>query len=166
MDAPIQKFSVGGLKLSLELVQFRLLPNAGLTITGMLRRLADKQINLLGVSLDETEGPLTGTCTLSAEDRFKAIEALEPFNRSFEITSPVGSLTIFPIQSRINLVGGLLSAMGASGLPVLGFASSLSSLTIITDYHRLDEAVNAVCRVITLPENHAPFRPEFRVKQL
>ena len=63
-------------------------------------------------------------------------------------------------------MGRILSALGQAGLPVYGITSSLSSLTITTDYRRLDDAVSTVCQVVTLPDNHAPFRPEFRVKQL
>lgn len=165
MDVPIRKFPIGGLKLSSELIQLRLLPKAEFTMAEMLRRLADRQINLFGVTLDTVDGRLTGACCLSAEDRLKAVGALQPFEKAYEILSPVGALTIFPIQSRVALIGQLLSVLGTDGLPVYGIASSLSSLTITTDYLRLDDAVTAVCRVVTLPDNHAPFRPEFRVKQ-
>jgi hypothetical protein len=166
MDAPLRKFSVGGLKLSLELIQIRLLSEAGVTAAEIFRRLADKQINLAGVTLDALDGQPAGVCYLSAEDRSSAECALEPFKNSFEILAPVGALTIFPLQSRLELIGRLLSALNSIGLPVYGMATSLSSLTITTDYRRLDEAVSAVCQVVTLPDNHAPFRPEFRIKQL
>jgi hypothetical protein len=70
------------------------------------------------------------------------------------------------MQSRLGLIRAVLSAINQAGLPVYGLASSHSSLTITTDYLRLDEAVEAACQVVALPDNHAPFRPEFRVKQL
>ena len=166
MDTPIQKFSVGGLKLSTELIQIQLFPNAPVPLNEIFRRLADRQINLTGVSLEAIDGQLTGICCLAAEDRGRAEHVLQPFEGSFELRSPVGTLTIFPHQSRLELIGQILSALGRIGLPVYGLASSHSSLTITTDYHRLDEAVSAICRLVKLPDNHAPFRPEFRVKQL
>jgi hypothetical protein len=166
MDTPIQKYSVGGLKLSAELVQLQLFPTAPLPLNEIFRRLADRQINLTGVSLEAIDGQLTGICCLAAEDRGQAEQVLQPIEGSFELRSPVGTLSIFPHRSRLELIGQILSALGRIGLPIYGLASSPSSLTITTDYHRLDEAVSAICRLVTLPDNHAPFRPEFRVKQL
>jgi hypothetical protein len=163
---PVQKFSIGGLKLSLELIQIRLVPDTGSLVTEMFRRLTDQQVNLIGVILDQIGGPMTGVCYISVEDRRAAEQALQPFEGFYELQSPVGLLTIFPLQSRSELMGHIISALGHAELPVYGITSSLSSLIITTDYHRLDEAVSAVCQVVTLPDNHAPFRPEFRVKQL
>ncbi|MBI4766268.1 MAG: hypothetical protein HY787_16985 [Deltaproteobacteria bacterium] len=165
-NTPIRTFSIGGLKLSPELIQIRLFPDTGSLVTEMFRRLADQQVNLIGVVLDALDGQMTGVCYISIEDRLAAEQALQPFKGLYELQSPVGLLTIFPHQSRSELMGSLFAALGHAGLPVYGIASSLSSLTITTDYHRLDDAVSAVCQVVTLPDDHAPFRPEFRVKQL
>ncbi len=166
MDAPDGKDLIGGLKISWELIQLRLFPKAGLPVTELFRRLADQQINLTGVTLDVTDGLLSGLCLISAEDRFLVERALQPFNGSFEIQTNVGTVTLYPIQGRLGLVRRILSALSRAELPVYGVASSLSSLTITTDYRRLDDAVSAVRRLVELPDNHAPFRPEFRVKQL
>jgi hypothetical protein len=163
---PIRNFSIGGLKLSLELIQIRLFSDAGLPVTEIFRRLADQQVNLIGVILDAVDGQMTGVCYISLEDRPAAEQALQPFEGLYVLQSSVGLLTIFPHQSRSELMGCILSALGRAGLPVYGITSSLSSLTITTDFHRLNEALSAVCQVVTLPDNHAPFRPEFRVKQL
>jgi hypothetical protein len=166
MNAPNSKLSVGGLKLSLELVQLRLYPGAEASIQEMLRCLAERQVNLTEVSLDWSDGQWTGTCCLAAEDRLKAEQALRRFEGAFEMLAPVGTLTIYPHQSRPDLIGRVLSALGRANIPIVGIASSLSSLVITTDYRRLDEALSAVCGIVALPNNHAPFRPEFRVKQL
>ena len=166
MDPSIPKFPIGGLKLSSELVQIRLLPNSGISVTEMFRLLADHRINLTMVSLDVTDGELTGIGCIFAEDRRLAEVALQPIACVIDMLSPVGAMTIFPHQARLQLIGKILSAMGQNGLPVYGMASSHSALTLTTDYRRLDDAVTAVCRIVSLPENHAPFRPEFRVRQL
>ena len=42
-DSSIPKLSVGGLKLSPELVQIRLFPKAGCSVEEMFRRLADQK---------------------------------------------------------------------------------------------------------------------------
>jgi hypothetical protein len=165
-NVPIRNFLIGGLKLSLELIQIRLFSNAVWPVTEIFRRLTDQQVNLIGVILDAVDGQLTGVCYISVEDRPAAEKALQPFEGFYALQSPVGLLTIFPHQSRSELMGCILSVLTQAGLPVYGIASSLSSLTFTTDYQRLDDAVAAVCQVVTLPDNHAPFRPEFRVKQL
>jgi hypothetical protein len=166
MDAFIRKFPIGGLKLSSELIQVRLAVNDGFPMTAMFQRLADQQINLTHLLLDGLEGNLAGVFCISAEARKQAELALKPFEGLYEMRLNVGTMTVFPIQSRLDLIRDLMSAIGRAGLPVYGLASSLSSLTIFTDYLCLDEAVQAACQVVELPDNHAPFRPEFRVKQL
>jgi len=166
MDSSLSRLPIGGLKLSSELVQIRLLPNSGFFVHEMLRRLADHRINMTMVSLDATDGELTGIGCIFAEDRRLAEAALQPIGCAIDMISPVGAMTIFPHQARMLLIGKILSALGRDGLPVYGMASSHSALTLTTDYRRLDDAVSAVCRIVSLPENHAPFRPEFRVKQL
>ena len=166
MDASPAKLPIGGLKLSSELVQIRLLPNSDFSVREMLRRLADHRINVTMVSLDAADGELTGIACIFTEDRALAEVALQPVACAIDMLSPVGAVTIFPHQARLLLIGKILWVLGREGLPVYGMASSHSALTFTTDYRRLDDAVSAVCRIVSLPENHAPFRPEFRVKQL
>lgn len=166
MDAPDRKFSVGGLKLSEELAQIRFAPSAERPVLEMIRRLAEGQINLLGLVLDVRGGQEGGVCTILAEDRNKAEEVLQPFAGSFEMIGSVGSLTLFPVQSRSELLGTVLSIWAEAGLPIFCIASSSTSLTLTTDFHRLDEAVSVLSRVLSWPENHAPFRPSYRVKQI
>jgi hypothetical protein len=165
-EPTLEKIAIGGIKLSSELVLIRFFPKTGFPVEALFRRLTDRQINLTGVTLDAEEGFQSGLCCISAEDRLSVEETLQAFSGPFEIQSSVGTITIFPHQSRLDLMGRLLSTLGQIGLPIYGMASSFSSLTIITDYVRLDDAVSAVCRVVRLPENHAPFRPEFQIKQL
>jgi len=165
MQSPLPKLPIGGLKLSSELIQIRLLPNSGFSVHEMFRCLADHKINVMMVSLDATDGELTGIGCIFAEDRLLAEAALKPLAAALDMISPVCAMTIFPHQARLLLIGKILSALGEDKLPVYGMASSHSALTLTTDYRRLDDAVSAVCRIVSLPENHAPFRPDFRIKQ-
>lgn len=144
----------------------RLMADETVSVVDMFRVLTERQINLIGVALDEVEGRLEGICLLLAEDREKAEKALRIFQGCVEVTAPVGNLTVFPVQSRVELLSGILEAWGGAGLPLYHVASSTSSLTITTDFQLLDDAVSVVSGLVSLPENHAPFRPEFRVKQI
>ncbi|MBU1056165.1 MAG: hypothetical protein KKC46_20420 [Proteobacteria bacterium] len=166
MNPTLSKLPIGGLKLSSELVQIRLLPNSDFSVNEMFSRLAEHKINVTIVSLDATDDQLTGIGCILAEDRALAERALLPLAAAIDMLSPVGAITIFPHQSRLLLIEKILSAMVQDGLPVYGIASSHSALTLTTDYRQLDNAVSAVSRIVSLPENHAPFRPEFRVKQI
>ncbi len=166
MNDYTHKLPVGGLKLSGELVQLHLHPDVGDPAARILGCLADRHINLMLASMDALNGLLSGMCCISAEDRQAAEIALEPFSGAYTILYPVGALTIFPHRSRLELIGRILTAMNGAGLPIYGMASSFSALCLTTHYLQLDAAVSAVCNVVELPENHAPFRPEFRVHQL
>jgi len=166
MESPNSKPAIGGIKLSQELIQIYLFPQSDRILQEMFSSLTARQINLTGVTLEMLEGKPKARCCIATEDRLAAEMALEPFRDSFDLLPGIGTVTIFPHKGRLELIGQLLSILGKGKLPIYEVASSFSSLIIATDYERLDEAVEMVCQVVTLPENHAPFRPEFRVRQL
>ncbi len=166
MNVHEQKLPVGGLKLSSELVQLQLHPNDEGSTSRILACLAERHVNLVLASMDVLDGLLNGMCCVLAEDRQTAEMVLQPFAGAYTMRPSVGALTIFPHRPRLKLIGRILTAMHTAGLPVYGVASSFSTLSLTTCYLQLDKAVSAVCSVIDLPENHAPFHPEFRVQQL
>lgn len=166
MGGPQRKYSVGGLKLSEELIQIWFSPQGENRLEDMLRRLADRQVNVIGLTIDAVEGRIGGGGWIRSEDRKRAEEVLESFPGCFSQMDSVGLLTLFPVQSRSDLIRDVLSLWGETDLPLFHIAASPTSLILATDFRRLDEAVSVVCRVIALPENHAPFRAEYRVKQL
>jgi len=83
---------------------------------------------------------------------------LQPHKISSEVTTSVGTLTLFPHQASLNILGLVLTIFGQHELPVYGMNSSISALAINTDYHRLDEVAQLLKSAFLLPENHAPFR--------
>jgi hypothetical protein len=72
---------------------------------------------------------------------------------------------VFPHHSNLKLLGLALYLFGKARLPVYGMASSISSLTFITDYLQLDNAVATLLEYVDLPPNHAPFRPGIHIVQ-
>ena len=154
MDSSLSKLPIGGLKLSSELVQIRLLPNSGFSVHEMFRRLADHRINVTMVSLDATDGELTGIGCIFAEDRVLAEAALQPLAAAIDMLSPVGALTIFPHQARLLLIGKILSAMGRGWIAglwhgILAFGPD--------PYHRLPPARR--CGFRGLPHRIAAGKP-------
>jgi hypothetical protein len=74
----------------------------------------------------------------------------------------VGLISLFPHQFNLKILGLSLFALGVAGLPFYGMASSLSALTLITDYGRLDNAVAALQEHLAAPGENAPLEPDSR----
>jgi len=105
---------------------------------------------------------------VAAEDihRIKKVVAGEPkLKENLEFIPGVGTLSIFPHHSNLKLLGVSFYLLSKVRLPLYGMASSISSLTFITDYSLLDEAVTTLLEYMDLPPNPAPFRPETHVIQ-
>lgn len=165
------RFPLGGIKLSLELVQINCLDHPGefWRIGRLVRLLAEHRINLPYIFFSPTSRRSISSLGLEAEE-FDQAEGLlnrDPdWQTGLETIRPVGALTLFPHRSSLALLGKVLAAWGRSGLPLYGIGSSISTLTIITDYRELDRAVEALKPLLELPANATPLRPEFRVKQV
>ncbi len=157
------KIKIGGIKFSSELIQITLsdLPPEESVLAEILSLLTRQQINLSFLCLDATSAGRVSFCMTTA-DYALAREFLEDLLQPLEICSenltPVGTLTLFPHQSSLNILGLVLTLFGQNELPVYGMNSSISALAINTDYHRLDEAAERLKALFLLPENHAPFR--------
>ena len=160
------KLSIHGLKLSSELILLRLPPGSDPPVRRVFRNLAAKKINLTSVVLEGTPKGLAGICCIDAGDRPEVERALAGMMDGIETTTAVGALTVFPHRRKLALLAAILGALGAKQVPLLAIASSLSALTFILPYRRLDESATAVCDAVRLPANHAPFQPQFRVRQI
>lgn len=160
------KLSIHGLKLSPELILLRLPPGSDPPARQIFRKLAANKINLTSVVLEGTPKGLAGACCIDAGDRLQVERALAGMMDGIETTTAVGALTVFPHRRQLPLLTAILGALGASRIPLLAIASSLSALTFILPYRRLEESVAAICNVARLPANHAPFQPQFRVRQI
>jgi hypothetical protein len=160
-----------GIKLSLEMVQLNCIDRPGDMLRGarLLRLLAENRINLPFVGVSSTRGQTICSCCLETEDYPRAqglLEAAANLRSSVEKIAPVGTLTFFPQQSSLHLFGVVLAVFGKIGLPLYSAGTSLSALTVCTDYRLLDQALGALETVLELPARHAPFRPEFRLRSL
>jgi aspartokinase len=165
-----KKVRINGIKLSRELVQVNILnrffPQDFRSL--FFQRLAQHQINIPFIMISGMGEKIIGSCCVAAGDihRIKNVVAGESkLTESLEFVPGVGTVSIFPHYSNLKLLGLVFYLFGKQRLPLYGMASSISSLTFITDYSRLDEAVNALLEYMDLPSNHAPFRPEIQVIQ-
>lgn len=165
-----KKIRINGIKLSNELVQINLLNGSRAQDFRALffRLLNQNQINIPFVLVTGMGEKIQSSCCVATEDinRVKKLVAMEPeLKENIELFAAVGALTLFPHHSNLKLLGLSFYIIGQARLPLYGMASSISSLTFITDYSQLDSTVSALLQYLDLPSNHAPFRPEIRVIQ-
>jgi aspartokinase len=165
-----KKVRINGIKLSTELVQVNILNRFFLQDSRAIffQLLAQYQINIPFILISGMGEKIISSCCVAADDinRIKRIVAWKPeLLENLEFVPGVGTVSIFPHYSNLKLLGLAFHLFGKQRLPLYGMASSISSLTFITDYSRLDEAVNALLEYMDLPPNHAPFRPEIHVIQ-
>ena len=165
-----KKIRINGIKLSMELVQINLLnrffPQDFRVLFFQL--LAQHQVNIPFILTSGMGEKNTGSCCVAAQDihRVKKVVEGEPkLKEHLEFIPGVGTLSIFPHHSKLKLLGLSFYLLGKQRLPLYGMASSISSLTFITDYSQLDNAVSILLEYMDLPPNHAPFRPEIHVIQ-
>lgn len=157
------KISIGGIRFSPDQVQISLSglqPDTGV-LTEILHALTCEQINLSFLCLDTDRQTRVSFC-LCREDYGQAAQPvakrLQPLGLEPGIVPSIGTLTLFPHQSRLRVLGALLAVWGKNNLPLYSMSSSISTLAVNTDYRRLDEAARALQSMFLLPENHAPFR--------
>jgi aspartokinase len=165
-----KKIRINGIKLSNELVQINLLNGSlpGNTRPLFFQLLSQHQINIPFILTSGMGEKIIGSCCVAAEDihRIKKVVKEEPkLKDNLEFIPGVGTLSIFPHHSKLKLLGLSFYLLGKQHLPLYGMASSISSLTFITDYSQLDNAVSILLEYMDLPPNHAPFRPEIHVIQ-
>jgi len=165
-----KKIRINGIKLSTELVQINFLNRFLSKDSRVLffQLLAQHQINIPFILTSGMGKKIIGSCCVAAQDihRIKKVVEGEPkLKEHLEFIPGVGTLSIFPHHSKLKLLGLSFYLLGKQRLPLYGMASSISSLTFITDYSQLDNAVSILLEYMDLPPNHAPFRPEIHVIQ-
>jgi len=159
-----EKIKIGGIKLSSELVQLTLVnkDRSSLPASTFFQILSEHQINMPFVTASLAEGRPCASCCISPEDLRRANELVQSDNTlkgQVNIVHAVGLASLFPHQYRLKILGSALIALGKAQLPLYGLASSISTITFVTDYARLNEAVISLSEYMDLPLNHAPFSP-------
>ena len=168
-----KRIKIGGIKLSPELVQFNLFSRkaANLSLTSVLRRMAQDRVNVtfLCTSCSREDAKDDALCSFCVSvDDFSCVKQIVDAEASadhqVEVIAPVGTITLFPHQHSFAVLGGVLGTLAKAGIPIHAVCTSLSSLAINTEYRFLDKAVEELEKILELPANHAPFRPELDLK--
>jgi hypothetical protein len=151
------KIRVNGIKLSRELIHINMLPTPGKRNLNarFLQSMAENRINLPFLSYSAMDRRVHGSFCVALEDsaRLNQILKLDPgLKENMECVSPVGSVSLFPHKFSLKFFGCVLHVFGEAGLTLYGMAASLSALTLTTDFHLLDRAVELLEPHIILPQ--------------
>jgi len=160
-----------GIKLSLEmtLISIRTSSSAWDPNARFLKLMGENRINLPFLCDAARGTSKLGTYCILSEDTPKAkrvIAADETLATRLEYLPYVGSITVFPHNFNLAFIGVILQLVGQSGAPLYGLATSISALTMITDFSRLEQAAAHLARHVSLPVNHSPFNPDIRIKSM
>jgi len=167
-----RKISIGGLKFSEKLTHISLIKNTGddSSIDDLLRLLAQKRINIPFLCHSSTLYPNHRSCFCVSRESFPQVQSLLKFssfsNLNIKIIPTVGTITLFPHKNSFQLLGRIVQTFGKFSFPIYSMSSSISALALNTDYPSLDKVAETLQGIISLPENHAPFRQEFCLKEL
>ena len=166
----MERITIEGIKLSDELVaiNFRNFPDAKDYISRFCHILYNNHINLTFLSYTSIGEDNQVSCCVGMEDRLPVKELIDSdpgLASHAEFISPVGLLSIFPHKFSLKFLGLILHIFGRIRLPLYGLASSLSSLTCITDYAHLNTAVTAIREYIDVPSDQISLKPEIQVRQ-
>ncbi len=166
-----KKIRIDGIKLSRELVHIQISTRSGKKglNTRFLRSMAENRINISLLAYSAMDKRTQGSYCIAGEDsdQLNQLLANDPELKAAAVCkSPLGSVSLFPHKFSLNFFGCLMHVFGKSGLPIYGMAASLSALTVTTDFHLLDRAIELIEPHISLPPNHAPFGPQLRIRSI
>jgi aspartokinase len=169
----MERMKIGGLKLSFALGQFELTgPDPPQKILSTISKvLSAEKINIefLTYSSSQSNGCHISLC-VSEENFLPVSKILQkndclPLNWDVISREMVGMVTIFPYQSALSLLGIILVTWRENYIPIYGVATSLSAISVLTDFLAIDKVVEVIQGSFQLPDNHAPLKPEFHYDQ-
>ncbi len=166
-----EKIAIGGIKFSGNLVQVSIQYTPAREDPGqaLLALLAELQINLALVTwaLHGATAQLSGCVAM--RDWGKLETALAKHSRLAQRVTcrlELGALALFPHRARMSILGRTLVAFGDAGIPIYGLASSISAIVCVIPCRLLEKAAIVLEDYFILPAHHAPFKPEFCVRQV
>ncbi|NVM26434.1 MAG: hypothetical protein HWN70_11050 [Desulfobacterales bacterium] len=164
----MEKLKIEGLKLSLELCQFDLRgPDSSEKIVmGISKVLASQEINIEFLTYYPNRSNNHQLTFCINQDRFSDTsrilkkEGSLPMGWEMSCRGHVGIISIFPHHSALKMLALIMVSWGKQSIPIHGIATSLSAISLTTDYHVVDKAVEVIQGLFQLPDNHAPLKPE------
>ena len=165
------RIRIGGIKFSEELTHVTVVyPSLEEASFGeLLHLLSGRHINIPFICHARKESHAESSFCVSRDDLGRVQEALHfapCTNSNVRIVPSVGTLTLFPHRNSFQLLGLVLRTFAENDYPIHSLSTSISAIALNTDFRHLDDIAGKLAEVVILPENHAPFRQEFRLTQL
>lgn len=166
-----KKIRIGGIKFSEELVHVTVFSRSlgNTSFDDLLHLLAGQHINIPFIC-HSSQDTHTESCFCVLREDIGQVEEILRFSSygrgSIGILPSVGTLTLFPHRNNFLLLGLILRTFAENHCPVYSLSTSISAIAVNTDFRLLDHIAGKLAEVVALPENHAPFRQEFRLTQL
>lgn len=165
-----EKVRISGIKLSSELVLLYVPDpdNSGFSISPLFHILNEKRINMPFVAVSSMDTGFSGSCCVSSQDIDHVrniVDADDILKTKVQCIHGVGMVSVFPHRRSMKVLGLSLHAFAKEHIPLLGMASSISALTFITDYIRLDEAAVSLAGYLNLPMNYTLLRDDLYSKK-
>ncbi len=166
-----RKIAIGGIKFSEELVHIRLMAQKlkDTSFSGVLQLIAQKHINIPFISHSTTSDSDTISFCINNDDldQVQSLLRAATFHcSSIQVIKGIGTLTIFPHKNSFSLLGNVVGIFGKHQFPLYSLCTSISAIAFNTDYIHLDHVAERLATIIELPDNHAPFRQQFCLKQM
>ncbi len=158
-----ERLAIGGIKLSPSLVLFRWDAFDPEALESCFERLGANRINLPVVWIDTSADVSSARFCIDAGESEQALPILQAFG-DIQPIARVVALSVYPFGKRLTLLGRVLQAFAESRLAIHAVVSSLASIVVLGDDTQREACVEALLCHLRLPENHAPFEPEFRVR--
>jgi len=166
------KIPINGLKLSGQLivlyVDAQIQPPPSARLPRLCRLLAQHQINIAYLTTAGGIDSQPDLCCIDTEDLPAAIAAIEEdanLQPCVRIGESVGLITFYPHHSSLKLIGKALQALSEGGIRIHGLASSISALSVLVDFERLDRAGELLDGCFQMPVHASPYKAEFKVRQ-
>jgi len=165
-----EKIPIGGIKFSEERVHSTLsLPSAPEPLVNdLLQHFYKKQINIPFFCQSTTKEAIKLSFCVSANDAVTLEAVLGSFAKNtanVTVDHNIGSVTVFPHKNQLTFIAVVMSLMESLSLPVYSSCSSISAFVFNTAFKDLQAVASGLTSVFELPDNHAPFHPQFQLRQ-
>jgi len=143
------KNRINGIKASRELTQIELWhpPKETFMTANFLRIMSEQRINLTFISFTSGSQIIKSSYCFALEDTPKVENIIShdfSYQSSVNFLSPVGSVSLYPHKFNFEIIGQLITIFGKTGFPLYGMATSLSSVSLITDFHLIPAVVELI----------------------
>lgn len=165
------KRAINGLKLSqpMSALQLRWAGTGPNIFAELCSLFTEAQINLAYCTTAFRGGHACSFCCIDSGDQARAEKLAERLEQSVQFLGwfyPAAILHFYPHHSSLRMLGQALEALAGCSIGVYAFSSSISSLSLVVDYGRLDAACDALMSCFHLPENFSPVVAERVVRQI